>query len=126
MGLKEGDFYRFRDCYLDESGRIAVYTRGGGGNRECFCEDYEPEKMTDESLGEKHNPGCVSVMQSKNRKHPDYLTDDDDDFDCTYATFYFKVPKSLPREALATIQPEFNRDDVWQAFIAGLQKKENA
>ena len=64
------DWYgRFRDCFVDD-GMIHVYTRLGGGNRE----DYED-------------------IIKKIRAHPDFVTDRDDDFDCTYATFIFNVPK---------------------------------
>ena len=59
---------RFRDCFVAE-GEIAIYTRNGGGNRE----DYEE----------------VFVQLSR---HPNYLRDQDDDFDCTYATIYFSFP----------------------------------
>ena len=63
------DFGRFRNVYL-EDGYIVVHTRNGGGNRE----DYEDvfEEMSE---------------------HPWYSHDADDDFDCTYANIYFKVPE---------------------------------
>jgi hypothetical protein len=67
-----GDFDtgRFRDAYLSQDGtEILIYTRNGGGNRE----DYEE---------------AINSMQN----HPCYLRDEDDDFDCTYAYFYFAVP----------------------------------
>lgn len=69
LGLERGDFYRYRDCYLTEDGgEIAVYTRGGGGNRDDNTTDVAG--------------------------HPNYLSDSDDDFDCTYATYYFSVPEA--------------------------------
>jgi hypothetical protein len=68
--VQKFDSGRFRDAYLNEDGtQIVVYTRNGGGNRE-----YQEEAITS--------------MQN----HPCYLRDEDDDFDCTYAYFYFKVP----------------------------------
>lgn len=66
LGLSPNDFYRFRDCYLTENGEIAVYTRDGGGNRDDNTTDV-----------------C---------SHPNYLRDENDDFDCTYVTYYFSVP----------------------------------
>lgn len=36
VGLDRSAVGRFRDCYI-EDGMIAVYTRNGGGNRDCWC-----------------------------------------------------------------------------------------
>lgn len=77
LDLTENDFGRFRDAYLNEEGtNIIVYTRCGGGNRE----DYED-------------------VFSKMEKHPEYVTDYDDDFDCTYAYFVFNVPEKFKKQA---------------------------
>jgi DNA-directed RNA polymerase subunit F len=68
-------YLRFRDCFLFDEDHpeydnyIHVYTRSGGGNREEFEEEIE-----------------------EIRKHPNYITDYDDNFDCTYASFIFSVP----------------------------------
>ena len=71
LGKTAGDFGRFRNVYM-EDGYIVVHTRNGGGNRE----DYEDvfDEMSD---------------------HPWYSHDADDDFDCTYAYFYFRVPEAF-------------------------------
>jgi hypothetical protein len=78
LGLAPGDVGRFRDCYLAKGVReddgndvihIHIYTRNGGGNREGYDDVFY-----------------------KMRKHDEYVTDYDDDFDCTYATIVFKVP----------------------------------
>jgi hypothetical protein len=144
LGLKREDVYRFRDCYLSGDGEIALYTRGGGGNRECHgCLDhYEPKDApagTDvawttldgtvykatvavDDYSERHVSDCTVIVQAKLRKHPCYLRDDDDDFDCTYSTFYFSVPDSIDRDAMASIMPEVARGEVWEAFIAALGK----
>ena len=64
---------RFRDIYLNEDGtKIILFTRNGGGNRES----YFPDDI---------------------RKHSNYLTDYDDDFDSTYAYIEFSVPKGFKR-----------------------------
>ena len=70
LGKTRGDFGRFRNVYM-EDGFIVVHTRNGGGNRE----DYED--VFDEMS-----------------EHPWYSHDADDDFDCTYANIYFKVPEN--------------------------------
>lgn len=69
LGKTSSDFGRFRDIYM-EDGFIVVHTRNGGGNRE----DYED--VFDEMS-----------------EHPWYSHDADDDFDCTYANIYFKLPE---------------------------------
>lgn len=68
LDLTEGKIQRFRDCWIDEErNRIVIYTRTGGGNREAFPN----EALT---------------------SHPLYLYDKDDDFDSTYAYYYFSLP----------------------------------
>lgn len=76
LGKHPDEYPRFRDCFLADpehpeyDDHIHVYTRTGGGNRK----DYEAEnkEMT-----------C----------HPNYITDFDDGFDSTYASFIFSVPE---------------------------------
>ena len=85
--LGTDDFGRYRDCWVEMSAgkpRIAVYTRNGGGNRD----DYED---------------VFDTLAS----HPLYLYDEDSDFDCTYATIYFKVPENLEADftAIALKEP---------------------
>jgi hypothetical protein len=95
LGLTREAVGRYRDCFLIEEGgewRIAVYTRNGGGNRN-HCADVES------------GPACSCtgcVINHRLPAHPQYLSDRDDDFDCTYATVYFKVPESA-KELVAAI-----------------------
>jgi hypothetical protein len=68
LGEKHPDTYpRFRDCYIEDD-KICIYTRVGGGNRNC---GYGEEELY---------------------KHPNFLTTEDDDYDSTYASYYFSVP----------------------------------
>lgn len=83
---------RFRDSWITKDGEVAIYTRLGGGNRECWC-----------MKGEEHS--CYQENIKKLQGHPNYLYDRDDDFDSTYATFYFSFPEkymeifeAMPRE----------------------------
>ncbi|MFA5133067.1 MAG: hypothetical protein WC444_07110 [Candidatus Paceibacterota bacterium] len=69
IGLTESDIPRFRGAGVDGD-RICVHTRTGGGNREYYAE-----------------------ANNELRKNPYYLCDEDDDFDCTYANFWFKIPE---------------------------------
>ena len=71
--VDEGCFYvgRFRDAHLEEDGKvIAIYTRNGGGNRGWLWWAWE-------------------IL----RKHPQYISDKDDEFDSTYATIRFRTPE---------------------------------
>jgi hypothetical protein len=103
---------RFRDAWVEkgEDGPvIAVYTRQGGGNRECFCDGDAA----------RHLPSsCYAACNEALAAHPLYLRDADDDFDATYATFYFRAPEQF-RELLAgaAVDP-VNMSEVWQDAIA--------
>lgn len=69
LGRKQEDYPRFRDCFITEEHNIAIYTRVGGGNRNC---GYGEEELY---------------------KDENFLTTYDDEDDCTYATYEFKVPE---------------------------------
>lgn len=69
LGRKQEEWPRFRDCYVTEERNIAIYTRVGGGNRDC---GYGEEEL----------------YEDKN-----FLTTYDDEYDNTYATYEFKVPE---------------------------------
>jgi len=104
---------RFRDAWVEKSADgpvVAIYTRQGGGNRECYCEDY----------GRAHpDPSCYAACNEELARHPLYIRDADDDFDSTYATFYFRAPDDPEiRDALASIaQDPVDTDERWQAAI---------
>ncbi len=109
---------RFRDAWVEkgEDGPvIAVYTRQGGGNRECYCEGGE--------AGPAHVPeSCYAACNEALAAHPLYLRDADDDFDGTYATFYFRAPEEW-REVLAEAAVEpVDTDERWQEAIARVKR----
>lgn len=66
IGLTEGSVPRYRGCEILEN-QIVICTRTGGNNRKY----YSNETLT---------------------RNPYYLYDEDDDFDNTYAYFYFEIP----------------------------------
>lgn len=76
LGKHPDQYPRFRDCFIADDeypqwdNYIHVYTRVGGGNRE----DYVVE---------------ISELQEMDG----YVTDYDDSFDNTYASFVFAVPE---------------------------------
>ena len=80
---------RIRDAYVDKNEKgeyiVALFTRNGGGNRDCWefpgCKDGE------------HDWKCMVSIVKNLQAHPHYICDYDDEFDCTYATFEFSVPQ---------------------------------
>jgi hypothetical protein len=98
LGKTQGDFGRFRSVYMDE-GFIVVHTRNGGGNRE----DYED--VFDEMS-----------------EHPWYSHDADDDFDCTYANIYFKVPENHKDFiAIMNLNPGAKPSEQWAELFATIE-----
>lgn len=113
LGLTTKDVGRFRDCYV-ANGEIAVYTRNGGGNREHWDDDREG--------GEGCScTGCIITYSLP--RHPCYLRDKDDDFDCTYATIYFKFPEEYADGLRAMDTGEkWDPDARWQAMLAAISR----
>lgn len=77
LGKTSEDFGRFRDAYYEKGesgkeGKIIVYTRCGGGNREAYEDVFDEMEL-----------------------HPNYITNYDDDFDSTYAYFEFKPTEEI-------------------------------
>jgi len=115
LKLTSKDVGRFRDAYISE-GKIAVYTRNGGGNRDHWDFDYY-----DSAEGESCPcPGCVITYHLP--MHPNYLSDKDDDFDSTYATIYFSIPEQFKELASRLELGEFNSDERWQQKLAEIKK----
>lgn len=72
--------YELKNCNSDYI--YVLMTRQGGGNRECWCDD--PDLIS-------HDSYCISYNNEYLQEHPEYLYDQDDIYDSTYATFYFKA-----------------------------------
>jgi len=98
LGKTPADFGRYRSIYVTDT-HIVVHTRCGGGNREDY-EDVFDEMAT----------------------HPLFDYDEDDDFDCTYAEFYFKHPAEyselLKEMAVGTVTPA----EKWKMLFEALEK----
>jgi len=107
---------RFRDAWTEKGSDgepvIAIYTRQGGGYRECYCD------TVDMLASSTHNPeGCNAACNTALAAHPLYLRDADDDFDRTYATFYFRVPPEYRDALAASAVDPVNMSEVWQQEI---------
>lgn len=176
LGLSPDTVGRFRDCFISE-GAIAVYTRNGGGNRDCWHESdpkcgnetckhhvemeerrvqaFMPKGMwpngkapgniftseggvygcyylTDEKRMEPNYvceepcsaacscPGCT--VNYRLPAHPLYIRDADDEFDCTYATIYFRFPDEFADDLRKLDAGEkFDPDARWQKVIESLR-----
>lgn len=91
-------FPRFRDCYLSEDNdNIEIFTRVGGGNREYYADEIE-----------------------RLRSMPTYVSDEDDDFDCTYATFTFGVPEEWRSDFEHVKAGEYH--NLSDAYVERMQK----
>jgi hypothetical protein len=82
------NFPRFRNVFTnaddtDVVGDIYVYTRVGGGNRECW-ED-----------GEREDCDCSACESDRIESDDRCIHRYDDDFDSTYTTFVFKVSDDM-------------------------------
>lgn len=97
LGKTQGDFGRYRDVFV-EDGFIVVHTRNGGGNREDY--EYVFEEMSE---------------------HPWYTHDADDDFDCTYANIYFKIPEDKMQTYVALLNQGHNPSESWQKVLEVLK-----
>lgn len=79
LGIDPAQVDRFRDASFGKDGDQHVFhllCRTGGGNRE----DYPNVVLTAHSL---------------------YIRDHDDEYDCTYAHYYFRIPEAVVAELLA-------------------------
>jgi hypothetical protein len=95
---------RFRDCYFDGE-HIVIYTRTGGGNREFYDEPNEDNKD--------------GPWNSDLRQLPGYVRDEDDDFDSTYASFYFSVPEQFGYlvDKLKSMAQKETQSEKWEATL---------
>ena len=98
LNLTPSQIPRFRDVFWDGE-FIVVHTRTGGGNREEYALENE----------------ALTLM-------PGYVRDEDAEFDCTYANFYFKPPAEL--EELFKLMPvDMAPKEKWEAVMKALDDK---
>lgn len=96
LGRKQEEWPRFRDCFVTDEGNIAIYTRVGGGNRGC---GYGEEELY---------------------KDPNFITTYDDDYDCTYATYEFRVPEKWKADFDLIVSGKFS--DVSDEYVSYLKE----
>ena len=101
--------------------RIHVYTRNGGGNRDCWGWDeyVHPDQKPERCIC----PGCC--IEKILPTHPLYVMDYDDDFDCTYATIEFRIPEAAQNlvRFLMELTPETEKpEEKFMALIDKMKK----
>ena len=99
---------RFRDAYIGNrdvdgdpiSKVIVIHTRTGGGNREAYHE-------MNETLKNEH-----------------YIFDRDDDFDSTYANWFYKIPEKWKDfiEAISSVGDHRTPKEKWQTLFNKLEE----
>lgn len=105
LGRKQDEYPRFRDCFIsDDHKHIDIYTRVGGGNRNC---GYGEEQLY---------------------KDENFVETFDDEFDTTYGTYRFNVPKRWKNDFdlilngdLQTVSQEYV--DTVKSFFPKLAKE---
>jgi len=110
LGIRMEDVGRFRDAFVTE-GKIAIYTRLGSHNAECCCDEYPDAEP--HPLDPRHK--CVCYVPNINllRRHPLYLYDEEDGFDRTYRTFYFRIPEEFKELFAHLDEGKIDFDERW-------------
>jgi len=104
LGKHPEEYPRFRDCFVGDEehpeydGKILVYTRVGGGNREYHVDEIK-----------------------ELRKMPGYVTDYNDSFDSTYASFVFDVPEKYVDD-FAKLQSGCGIRDISEEYFGVIVK----
>lgn len=115
---------KYRDCWYDGK-FIVVYTRTGSGNRDYYdseesCREHYP---ADFMMPEKEPP--KGPWNSELRNNSYYLEDEDDDFDSTYAKFYFTVPNSI-KDLIPDIEVQsLSTRQRWEDFMEKLKEPDS-
>jgi len=109
LGKTSNDVPRFRDAYLtwaDDAKTdpvMVIHTRTGGGNRDYYDSEARRRAESPEDFTEG-TPPPTGPWNADLRGWPGYRYDVDDDFDSTYADFYFDVPASARDAVVGFLQ----------------------
>ncbi len=113
------DVPRFRDAYVDGEVRIVIYTRTGGGNRDFYENEARCRAEYPEYFDGDDDP--AGPWNEDLRKLPGFIMDRDDDFDCTYASFYYSAPEGFA-EVLDALRSDETPEQKFIATIERIQK----
>jgi len=107
IGVEFQEIPRFRDCYIDGD-KIVIYTRTGGGNRECYADKDEN--------GNIDHSECYHTLNDALAEKPNYIIDYNDDYDSTYAYFEFK-PLEQYKEIFEALKTGNKPEKVSEKFL---------
>lgn len=114
---------RFRDCFLSEAGEIVIHTRTGGGNRDFYDSLEECTRNYPDHFKDPEPP--AGPWNSDLRQLRGYLRDVDDEYDATYANFYYSVPSKYQEmvDMMKSVGGTVDPTKRWKALMAELDKK---
>jgi hypothetical protein len=118
LGTKPDDVPRFRDCFLQD-GQIVIHTRTGGGNRDSY-ENPERRRESYPDIYDTEEAVQQGPFNEDLRQLPGYVSDEDDDFDSTYANFYYAIPEQF-KHLLDKIPEGEDPAKRWQDTFAKLE-----
>lgn len=122
LGIKTDQVPRFRDCFLDsERKHIVIHTRTGGGNRDYYANAERYKAHHADQIGTEYE--YKGPWNDDLHEHANYLYDEDDDFDSTYADFYFSFPTDyvVDLTALCDKVETYRPSNKWQALFRSLK-----
>lgn len=100
-GLSDKNVGRLRDAYFameDDQIVVAVFTRNGSGNRECYNDsECDIDNVTEYTC-------CGCIITNADEIFLNFIRDEDDDCDCTYATMYFSILPEYKEEVQKLIE----------------------
>ena len=117
LGTSEEGVPRFRDCFITE-GKICIHTRTGGGNREYYESEEACRENYPGDFGGDDAP--CGPWNADLRALPGFISDEDDDFDSTYANFYYEFPAAYADDlkALELDAPDYLPSEKWKMLFA--------
>lgn len=116
LGYTPHDIPRYRDCFLKE-GKIIIHTRTGGGNRD-FYDSLDEGKLSYKDYDYE------GPWNSNLRSHPNYIEDFDDNFDATYANFFFSFPEEYKEDLIWLSNSQENEmpEEKWKILFNKLSE----
>ena len=87
LGITEEAVPRYRDIYIDE-GNLVLHTRTGGGNRAAYENIHSWKRECSWMVDDEEPSG---PWNEDLRNLPGFLYDRDDEYDPTYADFYYEL-----------------------------------